>query len=321
MKYICQPSNYSRNQIIRNLIGENEYDNLYFLPCFKKKFFLYNFFKRKFIINDFFISDFDNVVFERKLIKVFSLNSIKHYFVDYINYKFSSFLISDTKAHFEYWESLFGKTKAERFILPVLANKYIYKPNSRKNKHFKVIFFGSLIPLHGIDKILEAFSILQKRKLNIEFQIIGSGQLSSFVRDTIRKSELRIDFYDGILDEVRLAKEINKSSIILGIFGDSKKAKSVVPNKVYQGLASRKCVITMQSPAISEFFNKNEICLCANDANSLSKSIEKLFIDRNLLDDYANKGYEKYQLLYKENKEKFNSFLMSANEKIKLKNQ
>ena len=60
-----------------------------------------------------------------------------------------------------------------------------------------------------------------------------------------------IRFIDWIQYE-QLPKAISAADVCLGVFGKSAKAARVIPNKVFQVLASQRPLITMDSPAIRE---------------------------------------------------------------------
>lgn len=311
--YFLQNFNYSRLQIISNLLKNIDIYPLKIAPPFRKKIFLKNIAKRNLIINDFFVSDYDSAVYDRKLVKKYSIKSYYYYIIDYINFKFSKFLLADTYTHFRYWENLFGNTKAQIFILPVLANVEIYKPLKIKNKEFTILFYGTFIPLHGIDKIVKAFKILESNKLNIKYKIIGNGQMLEEIKKLVKELNLsKLILIDKNISEKELVVEINKANIILGIFGDSRKAKSVVPNKVYQSLACKKCIITMDSPAIREFFDDNDLYLVENNENAIAESIINLYENKLLIQEYEINGYNKFINLYERTKKDFIEFIYKA---------
>lgn len=317
LKYLFrQNKDYSRFNIIKqftnNLVVKND---IYILLPFSKNQFFKNFFKRDRIINDFFISNYDTYVFDRKKITNKNPRAWWKFFQDWFNFKFSKYLLSDTLEHFKYWESLFGKYNGKHFVLPVLADKEIYYPakiNLNNNQKIRILFYGSFIPLHGIDVILKAFSILEKDKLNFEAKIIGRGQMFSSMKDLFNSLDLKnVEMNGELISEKELAQEIREHNIILGIFGESKKAKSVVPNKVYQALACKKAIITMKSIAIDEFFDNNDLITCNNKPEELAKNIKLLIEDRKKLNDLSNIGYEKFSKLYDNTKKDFQNFIIN----------
>ena len=195
IKYLFRhDKNYSRVNIIKEFTKDiNIEKDVYILMPFSKNQFFKNFLKRDRIINDFFISNYDTYVFDRKKITNKNPRAWWKYFQDLFNFKYSKYLLSDTMVHFRYWETLFGKFKGEHFVLPVLADKTIYYPSTKlinKDK-IKILFYGSFIPLHGIDIILNAFSLMEKNKINFEATIIGNGQMFSKMKELFIKLNLK----------------------------------------------------------------------------------------------------------------------------------
>ena len=51
-----------------------------------------------------------------------------------------------------------------------------------------------------------------------------------------------------------------EADVVLGLFGDVDRAMRAIPNKVYEGLAARKAVMNMDSPALREIFLMRMCC-------------------------------------------------------------
>jgi glycosyltransferase involved in cell wall biosynthesis len=115
-----------------------------------------------------------------------------------------------------------------------------------------VLFYGQLIPLHGIETILKA--ALSERGRAHGWHIIGKGQQSKLVTSRLAGANANHIVHEDWVPYNSLISAIAETDICLGIFGSSRKAASVVPNKVYQCLAAGRTVITRQSPAMDEVF-------------------------------------------------------------------
>lgn len=314
IKYLYRHNkDYSRFNIIKELTKDIKTNkDVYILLPFSKNQFFKNFFKRDKIINDFFISNYDTYVYDRKKITNKNPRAWWKYFQDWFNFRFSKYLLSDTQAHFDYWEELFGKFKGEHLVLPVLADKTIYYPNEQKyeNEKIKILFYGSFIPLHGIDVILKAFKIMEGNGVEFEANIIGRGQIFPAMKKLYDSLELKQVRMDGeFMEETKLADTIREYDIVLGIFGDSKKAKSVIPNKLYQALASKKAVVTMKSDTVKEFFGEDDLIMCDNTPEDLAEKLINLKDDRVLLDNMAANGYNKFLKVYNETKKNLEDFI------------
>lgn len=321
IKYLFrQNKDYSRFNIIKQFTNDLKLKNdIYILLPFSKNQFFKNFLKRDRIINDFFISNYDTYVYDRKKITNKNPRAWLKFIQDWFNFKFSNYILSDTYTHFKYWEKLFGKYSGELFVLPVLADKNIYYPSEieNKNEKIKILFYGSFIPLHGIDIILEAFSLMEKNNISFEAKIIGNGQMYKKMKDLYMNLDLKCVQMDGLfIDEKTLSEEIRQHDIILGIFGDSTKARSVVPNKVYQALACKKTVVTLHSEPIFEFFDDKDLITCDRNSLLLSEKLIDLINNPLLLKNTAMNGYHKFLEIYDKNRIDFQQFIYKIDNKI-----
>ena len=317
IKYLYRhDKDYSRYNIIKALLKDVKCaKDVYILLPFSKNQFFKNFFKRDKIVNDFFISNYDTYVYDRQKISKYNPRAWWKYFQDFINFRFSKYILSDTQAHFDYWEKLFGKFSGNHFVLPVLADKQIYFPSKEQNENkiVEVLFYGSFIPLHGIDVILKAFKILEDENIVFKAKIIGNGQMFKSMQNLYNSLELKQVQMDGkLIDEQKLANEIRKTNIVLGVFGNSTKAHSVVPNKVYQALACAKPLITMQSDAIDEFFLREDLIQCENTPKELASMIKLLIENNDTRQRLSEHGYKHFLRLYDKTQKNFEQFVCSV---------
>ena len=83
----------------------------------------------------------------------------------------------------------------------------------------------------------------------------------------------------------------------LGIFGTSPKAARVIPNKVFDALATARPVVTADTPAAREAFTHcHDAWLCPpGDAAALADALRTLRSDAALREKLAGRGYELFQ--------------------------
>lgn len=267
----------------------NEYDVLFCAFPVHVCIFIAYFFQSKPIFADAFFPKYESVVYDRKTVSKFSPKAFWYYLLDLAMVKLAKHLITDTEQHKEYWERFVKKDKIS--VIPVGVNTKEFFPieTVRQSKDFLVQFHGSYIPLQGIDKIVETANILKDDK-SIKFRFIGKGQIYKEIKLMIDKYQLDIELIPW-LSIPELNKKLNEADIILGVFGETDKADRVVPNKVFQGLAVKKSVITKDTPAIRSLFNDEEIFMCSNSPQDIADSIMLLHKNKELRQSLSQNGY------------------------------
>ncbi|MCK5017822.1 MAG: hypothetical protein KAS32_12235, partial [Candidatus Peribacteraceae bacterium] len=126
-------------------------------------------FPRKKLIFDAFISLWDTQVNDRK--KYSTVNPISWiiYLVDFFACFLADEILIDTETHKKYFVSKFKiKPKKIRVIYLETRTDLFYPKikDVEKKDYFEVLFFGTFIPLQGIEYILDAAEILQKSNQN-----------------------------------------------------------------------------------------------------------------------------------------------------------
>lgn len=241
------------------------------------------------IIFDAFTSLYDSMVFDRRIVKQNSSRAKYYWFLDWLSCWLADKIIIDTQAHIGYFVKNF-KAKPEKFIrVFVGTDDRIMKPREKRiiNDYFLVCFYGSYIPLQGAKYILEAAKILQEE--NIRFNIIGSKIKEAFKGCNLSS----VNFMDDVPYEI-LPQYLAEADVCLGIFGDTDKARRVIPNKVFDALALGQPVLTGSSPAAKELLiDRENVLFCRlADSRDLAEKIMELKNDIGLREKIAKNGYK-----------------------------
>lgn len=136
-------------------------------------------------------------------------------------------------------------------FLPVGAPRWAHEIDGREDANeLRVLYYGNYIPLHGTMHLVDALALVRRP---VVATFIGDGQERAVVEARVRDLDLgeRVTFVDAV-PESDLSAHLAWSHVVIGIFGTSEKAASVIANKVWQGLSAGRVVITRDSPALSE---------------------------------------------------------------------
>ncbi|WP_258104789.1 glycosyltransferase [Marinoscillum sp. MHG1-6] len=204
-------------------------------------------------------------------------------------------LVMDTQAHKDYVVNRYGLELDKVIVVPVGVNTELFKPVEREAEEhdkFVVGFYGGMIPLQGVDKIVECAGLLSKDQ-SIEFQLIGKGPRFKQVQEQAGKLNLNNLKFLGWVPYEELNDKINAFDICLGVFGDSLKADVVVPNKVFHYSALKKCTITKDTIGIKEVFQGDDnIVLTENKPEAIADAILKGKEDRSFRMSIAENAYD-----------------------------
>lgn len=249
--------------------------------------------KRTPVILDFFVPLYDSIVNDRKLLSKNNPISYLIFFLEKIALKISKVILVDTNSHGRYLSHLYNIPEEKLKRVFVGAERLFFNSakitNSPFNTNkFNIFFYGQFIPLQGVEKIINAAKIIQEKQYNdILFTIAGTGQTSQTIDNLIKEKKLSNIKRISWIPYRKLPLWIQNSNICLGIFGESQKANSVIPNKVFQVLASNKFVITADSPAINELFEYSNSPLIntvkENSSNGLADKIEEFYNNSDLI--------------------------------------
>ncbi|WP_028241906.1 glycosyltransferase [Pseudobutyrivibrio ruminis] len=223
------------------------------VPFFKNKL------KQKQLVIDFFISVYDTMVLDRKKFKDGGIVSKLCHKLDEATLKQADAIVCDTKAHGQFFSEEFGVAIDRLFVYYLHANEAIYHPmdvakqEGQTDSRKKVLYFGSILNLQGVDVILDALKEFADDD-RINFEIIGP--ISDKMHKPLQPNVTYIDW----LTQEDLAKHIASADLCLaGHFsGDIMKAKRTIPGKAYIYEAMSKPMILGDGMANHELFEKDD---------------------------------------------------------------
>ncbi len=273
--------------LFRFLSGEKRGDIL-FVPDFRHKdvplAWLVSRFSGKKLIFDPLVSRYETKVLDRRDAGEGSPQAWHNRNLDRISFGMPDLILADTAAHAEYYHDSFGVDMDGIGVLPVGYDEDTFRPTPQRAEDgtLQVLFYGSFLPLHGVETIIAAAELLSEER--IRFRIVGDGQTRDTMKRMADSRRLgKIEFLPSVAYE-DLPAMIAGADVVLGIFGTTAKTSMVVPNKVYQALASGRAVVTADTPALSEFFRGGEHLMTVpqGDHGALADALKLLGSDRAL---------------------------------------
>ncbi len=211
------------------------------------------------IVWDAFISIYNTVVEDRKMIGPRHPLSYLIHCVELLATRAADLIVLDTQAHAHYFQTRYGLDE-DKVISVLIGTKARFFEGvttpSRKPpaEPLTVLFFGTFIPLHGLETIYRAAALTPASE--VRWVVIGKGQEEKRIQDLFGNQDLpQLERIEWIEHEELIEWIDSKADISLGIFGDTDKAGRVIPNKAYEIIARRRPFITRDSEAARELLS------------------------------------------------------------------
>ncbi len=230
------------------------------------------------LVLDAFVSTYDTLCFDRQIIKPNSLLGHLALYLDLMSTRLADIVIVDTRSQASYFEHMFSLPSFKIRVVYMGCDDDLFKPLEISNPKIPIIlFYGTFLPLHGVDVIIHAANLLRNEQ--ILFQIIGQGQEYNHIRVLAESLNIQnIEFIPWVSLQ-KLPEIINQATICLGgPFGRSDKAKRVITSKTFQCLSAGRPTIVGDTSANRELFTHGEnVWMCpTGDPQALAMSIQML---------------------------------------------
>jgi glycosyltransferase involved in cell wall biosynthesis len=203
--------------------------------------------------------------------------------IDRRAFRSADVVVADTEAHACHLAQLAGVPTERMAVCFVGAEERLFRPGWAPEEPFRCLFVGKLIPLQGVETIVDA----ARAAPELPFRIVGSGQLEPLLADRPRNVE-----WISWVDYKRLPGELHRAGCALGIFGTSEKAQRVIPNKAFQALACGTPLVTADTPAARELLvdRGSALLVPPGDPQALAAAVRRLAGDTALAQKLSEGG-------------------------------
>jgi glycosyltransferase involved in cell wall biosynthesis len=215
-----------------------------------------------------------------------------------VGYNLCDMVFADTPMQKEFLKNEMRVAEDKISVLPIGADNkgYEYSEyNNTKSKKINVVYYGLYAPIHGVEYLIEAARKLRDDQ-DIEFTMVGSGNKYEETLSMAKKYNLQnVNFYPNVFEGEHL-KYLQNADIFVGFLKKHSSVDKVIPNKVYQGLALGRAVLTADSPATRSVFEhkKNIYLIEPSNSEALVGAILDLKNNFKLRTQIAMGGYELY---------------------------
>lgn len=252
------------------------------------------------LVFDAFLSLYDSLVLDRDSV---ARNGVKARFLAWVDRtacRLADRVLLDTQAHATFFRESFGLPAGKVWVLPIGADDRVFHPAAeppRNGRPLTVLHFGRYIPLHGLETVVRAARLIEEGGETCRFLMVGDGEERQKIEDLAGRLGVRSVEFRGAVPPALLAATIGEADVCLGIFGQTGKASRVIPNKVYESMASQKPVITGDSPAARELLTDEVDCLLCRrgDPEALAEAILRLRRDEALAKRLAHAGHALFE--------------------------
>ena len=189
--------------------------------------------------------------------------------------------------------------------LPVGAPDWIRPQRPLSGGPLRVLYSGGALPLHGVPFLLRGLAATEETATTLTLVFAAPDarrQETQALAASLGIAE-RCLFVPAVPHH-QLIRIVHGHDVVLGVFGDSPKARTVIANKVWQGLAAGRTVVTRSGPALEELEGPaRELLVAVDDEDALGAALDRLaraealphdpsIADR--LDAYVDRRYREF---------------------------
>ncbi len=211
--------------------------------------------------------------------------------------KLPDLLISENSAYESYYCQQYHLSPRSFWRVAHGADERVFHPRPIQppDDCFRVSYHGTYLPSHGLDAIIGS-AVLLRQQQDIQFHFFGNGPERERIERIAQDAGLENASFHGFVSQEELLDSLAGSHICLGVFGETKQSHFTIQNKVWEGMAMGRAVISGDSQVVREaLIHKKHIYLVErDDAQALAAAISELESEPELRERMARGGYERF---------------------------
>lgn len=209
-------------------------------------------------------------------------------------------LLMENAAYQHYVSAKYALPAARFRYVPLGADDRVCFPRPQRLSAdtFRVLYFGTFLPSHGMDTLIDAAARLQGQT-QIRFDFYGDGPEKARIMARAQELGLKQVSFHDFTPYDQLMEVIAGAHVCLGVFGMTPQAQMTVQNKLWETLALARPLISADSPAVRELFTHREHLYLVPRQNpiALAQAILELESQPAEREAMAQRGYEQYRRL------------------------
>jgi len=250
------------------------------------------------LVFDEFINLVEWVVYEHKKIPSGSLGEkiLKSIYKFWIGT--TSLILTDTVSHADLSAKMMHIPRKKYIPLIVSTDEEIFNGDGavRQNSTttFTVFYYGNMLPLHGVDVVLEAMRCLGNK--HVELTLIGGDESTEELVKRAINSGANIT-YKSWVNFNELPRYMQEADVCLaGPFGDTFQSQYVITGKAYQFLQMKRPIIVGNNKESHLFTDKkNALIVEQGNPEALARAIEWAYKHKAELPAIGKAGFRLYQ--------------------------
>jgi glycosyltransferase involved in cell wall biosynthesis len=233
------------------------------------------------------------VAWERELVKRHPLTGRLIHLLEKAALHLTDRLIVMSEEYATWFGQMYGVAPVRCRLVLTGADDRIYRPSggAPDPAYFTLIYYGTFIHTHGVLTVIEAARLLTDEP-DVRFVLIGRGPVKE---EAIRRVEYyglqNVKFVDWVEQE-EIPHWVAKADACLGVFGTTPQVQITIQNKIYEGLAMGKPVLTGDASTVRRWLQHGRHVYLCEPANpqALAAAIRQLRDDPMLRENLGHEG-------------------------------